>query len=271
MKVILSLVLVALFCSVGVKSQCSKLVRSYFNCNNNLPAGANTQQDTFWQTELSPYTNLDEANEFFKKIYTELKGCTTEACTCIQGGISSTYNYESYFLDAERTKDVNRVTNAVRNKYELRTAQEVNNDPFSQPATIFVISSPSLNDFCLKYDWSHESYYFYSEGSLCKRSYNVTYYLKCVIDSTVAGSTPEKAQEAERRCYVSAHMKCDDEMKHLLGLVEIAQYPDLIKGSLYDYSSYIAGLSGGSNGASNRFEFALLPMLISSLIYFFIF
>lgn len=101
--------------------------------------------------------------------------------------------------------------------------------------------------------------------------------MKCVIDSTVPGATPEKVVEAERICFVSAHMKCDDEMKHLLGLVEIAQHPDIIKGSLYDYSSYIAGLSddggdggGDSNGASNRFEFALLPMLISSLIYFFI-
>lgn len=194
-----------------------------------------------------------------------MKDCGTAQCTCTRFGTAISYNYESYFLNADHTNDVNRITNALRNKYKLRTAEQVNSDPFSTPSPMFVLTSPTLNQFCLKYDWSHESYFFYDKASACTQSRDSLNYLTCLSNAAAELATADalKKVEIELRCNIRSFYKCDREIRLLLAMDEIARSPQLIKGSLYDYSLYIAGLN-----ASNRITAPFLVLFLLSTLFF---
>ena len=134
---------------------------------------------------------------------------------------------------------------------------DINKDPIGQKP--FSLETPSLNEFCHKYDYSYHMDVFYTQLRECKLSGQSTSWIKC-IPSII---TTNETAEAYLKCIYS-YRKCDIELKNFLALGDVAQNPSMIKGSLYTYIEYLTS----DSPVSARFNFYFIfSFLLISLYY----
>lgn len=144
----------------------------------------------------------------------------------------------------------------------------MNADPQSTPFNSY---TPTLNDFCLKYDWSHDSVYFYDEASSCIKNADSTGYVKCsasALQLMLSPATYLEGLEKQLKCQMDS-LKCAIEIKNLYAMGELAKSTQLIKGGLY---SYVRSLTG-DNGAQTlchgvMMSFSMFTFSVLAIFYF---
>lgn len=136
--------------------------------------------------------------------------------------------------------------------------EDINKDP-SGPRP-FSLETPTLNEFCHKYDYSNHMDYFYTELKSCKTSGQTSAIIKCIPSAIFS----DDATESYLKC-VYSYRKCDIELKNFLALGDVAQTPSIIKGpTLY---TYIESLTNDSSSLSARFSFSFVFSLLLISFY----
>jgi hypothetical protein len=131
---------------------------------------------------------------------------------------------------------------------------------------MFDLSTPTLNQFCLHYDWSYESYFFYYETSNCTQFRDKDYYVECLLGAItqVDISDLQEAIVAKLQCNMFSFYRCDIEIRKLFALNEIARNVKIINSTLYDYTLFISGLSSSTKIVVHV---NYLPFLTAFVIY----
>lgn len=137
----------------------------------------------------------------------------------------------------------------------FRSINEINRDPLVHQ--IFLLSTPSLDEFCHKFDYSYHMDVFYNDLKACKTS-GQTFALAVCVPSSIFSSD---SQENFIKC-LHSYRRCAPELKNFIALGDVARYPFMVRGDLYSYIEYLT-----SPSHSNRFS----SHLISSLLAFTLF
>lgn len=184
--------------------------------------------DKYWSESLSNYTSFDSAMDLFRSIYTSINNCTETKCECFLDKIEpirsiyTSFNYSYFFLNETNFNHMKSIAARINQNYTRRTVDQVNEDP--EFDTKLDRSTPSLNEFCLKYDWPNTmSLYFYEEVRNC---------LKKEGQSDICYNETNEIQRLE---YYISQLNCGNDVKAFIILAKLESMPERIKGDLYEF------------------------------------
>ena len=125
--------------------------------------------EDFWERILGGFTSFDMAMELYRTLFLSIRGCTSSECQCAQEAVL--IDYELFFLNDTNFQELKELHYPIKENYPTRTIEEVNADPLM--LNHFDPTTPSLNQFCLKYDWaSYTSYHYYNDVRACAHIYS---------------------------------------------------------------------------------------------------
>lgn len=224
-------------------------------------AGASISSDSFWQSTLNDINDFRSAMNYYRELFRSLSTCTGQQCSCV-GPFSYGLNYTYYFLNERNFNDLIRLCEPVKLKYKPRTIEQVNNDQYSHS---FDLSTPTLANFVLNYDWaSLYSIGYYDAVQQCLLSKNEQERIE--LEKECSEKFPNN-NDLIIKCYYK-ELDCPIEVKNYAVTANIIFLPDPKYENFYDHVTY---LTGASIRLNSSFSIVVLPLLISLIFYKFTF
>jgi len=176
------LIFIGLLAFREINAKCADLIEKYYQCqhlkmnitlelkkdpifilstyqvykpDSSIPG--NSLNDSFYEEKLANM-NFDKAMDLFWTIYDVTNNCNTEFCNCVSWGIIDP-NFAKLFRNRKTFEYLKRVLKDIDQKF-TKLPNHDNYFPFD------LDDSPSLNDFCSKFDYSHIMS-LYEESSMC--------------------------------------------------------------------------------------------------------
>ena len=187
-KLVIFITFLAIFSDSRVDCQCANLVQQYYQCkylkmtNNTdflyvlygygpayVPDASipnNTLNDTFYQNLNLGQMTFDQAMQLFWNIYNETNNCNSAFCDCVIKGIldqATATPAKINFNNATIYPQMKSILQAFLNKYKPFLS------PYSQLTSYFSATQnfPTLNQFCVNYDYSKMRLLYYSNTRSC--------------------------------------------------------------------------------------------------------
>lgn len=104
---------------------------------------------------------------------------------------------------------------------------------------------------------------FYNELRNCSKSVPTDVSTKCNLTSLLAVGDNQSIEKGLKCAY--AYRKCDPDLEYFLSLEDVATYPQIVKGGLYDY---IVSLNSRSSETCTFNFYVILAFLSIALFNF---
>ena len=186
-KIAIFIALAIISINKQVDCQCADLIQQYYQCkylkmtNNTsdsyktygigpayVPDSSipnNQLTDTFYKGLSLGQMTFDQAMQLFWNIYNETNNCNSKFCDCVSNGlIDQAYSPGSVvFRNATIYPQMKSILLAFMNKYQPYLS------PYSQLTSYFYQTQnlPTLNQFCVNYDYSKNRLSYYSNTRSC--------------------------------------------------------------------------------------------------------
>lgn len=235
--------------------------------------------EEFWISQLGEYKTFDTAMDHVKSLFARVHNCDSNECLCSKR--FAPFDYEYYFLNETNFIDFKRLQTPMREKCRRRTVEEVNNDP---EAIHFNLTTPTLNEFCLNYDWAgFPSYHYYEEVSKCTAQMTDFEVAMALIS---CGGSLTFVNEDILNCFFAKY-DCDRDIKNYMSLGELMYFSKYVEGNLYDFvwattetrttttttdiTTTITTTATTPQNSANRLSLGYLLLLLLSLTVFIFF
>lgn len=251
------LLTLSLLCE-SLDAECLQLIDDYYNCmegdlttsNRNDP-NVSRLPDSFFRTKLSPYGSFATAMDLFKNIYQELQTCTTDKCACVKTESYLRYDYETMFTSSLLYPQVFSILNTIKTSYRLLPQSRIfNYNIFFNP------NYPTLNSFCLNFEYGSTVSFFYNQTFNCYSRYltNEKYFHDCrssylTLDIYNRNQTLDIFSRAKLElyfgCVSTLFQPCETSVRRAVIMGFLVESTNVINGAsnLVSYIDYLSSLN----------------------------
>ena len=251
---LLILIPIILFLIGQVFSNCHLTLSYYYDCKlySVYPSKSkyrkydfkNLSNDAFFNKTLNKIDTFPKAMSHFRMIFNEINTCNQTWCDCARHHIYDGPDYAFFFNSSLLYPQMVSILNTVKTKYTLMSFDQIAVHGFDLDE--FYKGFPFLNEFCLKYDFSYEMFFYYEEtfdcemaafdaSHKCMASYFILRYL---LDNSLFSSLSTQnfvySQIEQYLSCLSTYMPasiCPRDVKIGVLLTYLYDYPKVIRGS----------------------------------------
>lgn len=243
---------------VIVNAECLQLIDDYYNCMNGSLTISNRDDpniprlpDSFFRTAFATTTTFTSAMNLFKRIYEQLSTCNTDECECVKTESYLRYDYESLFTSSLFYPQVFSILNTIKTSFRILPQSNIfNYNLFFNP------NYPTLNSFCLNFEYGSSVSFFYNQTFTCHSRYlsNQKYFHDCrssylTLDIYNRNQTLDLFSRSQLEnyfgCVSSLFQPCETSVRRLVIMGFLVESTNVILGSnnLISYIDYLSSLN----------------------------
>lgn len=268
-NILLSILLVSLYFS-WVDSQCMNVVKQYLRCRDSLHG---EPKDELYQQELAGVDTFEKAMDYFKKLYalSDVPDCQqNHLCKCLNTYGELDKDLKVFFRKNNIYNGFKRLLREAR-QLTLRDMEAINEQSrvgTQKKLFIFNPKTPTLNEFCHKYEYGQNLMYFFQETLSCMQNITPEKHESCANKLELDYMNPANVEklEASIQCLLdSLEQTCPKNAKNLIKLVYLINYPYVVRGDFYNFINIYPSSS------AIRLNNGALVVLLNLALYLFAF